>query len=198
MFDEKLTPEQLRKRFEEWGKSIKSGVYDKGGSMSHPVLRRRVGFVVLGGLYPQYEKLSEEEIIGFESILREKIIELYHYDIIAAQKIIEGYVSDDSFLYFRCWLISQGQNIFKQTLNNPDYLADIVEKNRIYDLEDLLYVTTIAFEKKTGRKEDENFPRDICDKKGLNYDLVFSPPKGDDWEEKNLPIRFPKLFNKMK
>lgn len=152
----------------------------------------------IGLLQEKLENLSEEDIIEFESILREKIIEANHYNVIAAQKIIEGFVSDDSFLYFRCWLISQGQKIFEDTIKNPDNLADIVKKNRNYEIEDLLYVTTFAFEKKTGREEDENFPRDVCIEKGLDYDMLPNQTKGENWEEKDLPIRFPKLFNKMK
>jgi len=53
-----------------------------------------------------------EQIIEFEIIFRRLIIEVDEFKIMGAQKIIEGYVSDDSYLYFRCWLIGKGEKIY--------------------------------------------------------------------------------------
>jgi hypothetical protein len=51
-------------------------------------------------------KLSQQDIIDFECLLRERIIECDNSDLIAALKIISGGVSDDSYLYLRCWLLT--------------------------------------------------------------------------------------------
>jgi hypothetical protein len=50
-------------------------------------------------------KYSESDIILFEEILRKKIIEADHFNVMIAQKIMTGEISDDSYLYFICWII---------------------------------------------------------------------------------------------
>ena len=118
------------------------------------------------------------------------------FKILAAEKIIEGEVSDDSYLYFRCWLIGQGEKTFTETLKNPDYLADFVNKETFSEFEELMYVATTAFEQKTGKQEDDNFPRSIADKKGISYDFNTPPTKGTDWKVEELPKLYPKLWAK--
>lgn len=139
---------------------------------------------------------SLQEIIDFEVSFRKAIIEADDFKVMAAQKIIDGYVSDDSYLYFRCWLISQGKVVFSETLKNPDYLANIVNTNEHCSFEELMYVATKAYSQKTGEEEDETFPREIATKRGLNYDFGAPPTKGIDWTEEELPILYPKLWAK--
>jgi hypothetical protein len=139
-------------------------------------------------------KSPSEDIINFELILRELIFECDDYKIMAIQKIIEGSVSDDTYLYFRCWLISKGEEVFKNTLKNPDSLVDIISKNSYTQFEDLLYVTTRAYLQKNNKKqEDESFPRIIAIKKGLDYDSG-EHTKGIDWTYEQLPQLYPKLW----
>src|SRR5215467_16340033 len=77
-------------------------------------------------------RLSQQDIIDFEFLLRERIIECDYYDLIAALKIICGGVSDDSYLYFRCWLIGKGRRILRFAIPTaavgepPDRAADKV------------------------------------------------------------------------
>ena len=150
-------------------------------------------------LEKELEKLSEEEIIEFECILREKIILANHFDIMAAQKIIFDYVSDDTYLDFRCALISLGQEKFEEIIQNPDNLHKFIEPDEnLYfpDYGDLFYIPTKVFEKKTGKKEDKNFPRDICSQRGLDY---YKPAqKGRRWKGSELSQRLPGLWKKFK
>lgn len=140
-------------------------------------------------------ELEPEQIVSFECIMRELLMEADHFNIIAAQKIIDGYVSDDTYLYFRCWLVAQGETIFTNILQNPDTLASILDEG-YQDFEGLLYVATTAFEKQTGKtQEDETFPRSIADAQGLDYDFG-SETKGEDWAENQLPKMLPKLWKK--
>jgi hypothetical protein len=146
------------------------------------------------------EKLSNytaDEIVEFEIIFRQLVIEADDFKVMAAEKIIEGWVTDDQYLYFRCWLIGQGEKTFTETLKNPDYLADLVDKQTSSDFEELMYVATTAFEQKTGKKEeDDSFPRSIAIKKGLDYDFGAPPTKGIDWTTEQLPKLYPKLWTK--
>lgn len=141
------------------------------------------------------EKLEPEQITEFECILREYLLEADHFNIMAAQRIIDGYVSDDTYLYFRCWLIGQGEAVFTNALQNADTLASVVI-DPYQDFEALLYVATQAFGKRTGRaEEDATFPRAVAAARGLHYDLG-SETKGEDWTENQLPKMLPKLWNK--
>lgn len=139
---------------------------------------------------------SLDEIKEFEIIFRELIIEADDFKVMAAQKIIQDWVSDDSYLYFRCWLIGQGQKTFEETLKNPDYLADIVSKDTDTNLEELLYIATTAYSKITGKEEDETFPRDVAREKGLDYDFAAPPTKGTEWTVDQLPELYPRLWSK--
>jgi len=141
------------------------------------------------------KEYSPEQIVAFEIILRQYIIEADDFKIMAAAKIIQESVSDDSYLYFRCWLISQGEKTFLGALKNPDTLADKVNRDSETDFEDLIYVSTDAFRSKTGKsEEDETFPRDVAYSKGLDYDFGAPPTKGTDWTIDELPKLYPKLW----
>lgn len=146
------------------------------------------------------EKLATynlEQIIEFEVIFRKLIIEADDFKIMGAQKIIEGYVSDDSYLYFRCWLIGKGEKIYTETLKNPEFLSENINEDEESNFEELMYVATTAFKIKTGKKEeDETFPRDIAIGKGLDYDFGAPPTKGVVWKEEELPKTYPKLWEK--
>ena len=142
------------------------------------------------------EKHSLEEIKNFEIVFRQCIFDADDYKVMAAQKIITNYVSDDSYLYFRCWLIGQGRQVYTETLKNTDYLANIVHKGDLCSWEGLMYVATDAYSSKTGKEEDETFPRNIASKMGLDYDLGPPPTKGTDWTQEQLPALLPKLWMK--
>jgi hypothetical protein len=147
-------------------------------------------------------KLTEytlDQIIDFEKIFRIQVIEADDYKVMAAQKIIEGWVTDDPYLYFRCWLIGQGEKTFKETLKSPEYLADIVSPGMNTQFEDLLYVATKAYFQKTGKnEEDETCPRSKAIKDGLDYDFGAPPTKGTDWTTDQLPKLYPKLWSKFR
>jgi Protein of unknown function (DUF4240) len=122
-------------------------------------------------------KLSQQDIIDFECLLRERIIECDNYDLIAALKIISGGVSDDSYLYLRCWLIGKGRRIFESALRQADSISDALGDAEVPDFEGLLYVATKAYEIKTGKKEDSTFPRSVCLARGLITTSMLLPPR---------------------
>lgn len=147
-------------------------------------------------LIKNLEKYEPAQIIEFECLLRQQIFDADNFKIMAAQKIIDGSVSDDSYLYFRCWLIGQGRDAFTKALHNPDSLADIDTEEVYPDFESLLYVATQAYHTKIGREEeDETFPRDVARARGLDYDGA-TQTKGEDWTEEQLPTLLPKLWAK--
>ncbi|TVT40053.1 DUF4240 domain-containing protein [Hymenobacter setariae] len=156
----------------------------------------------VGSLDSQETKLIEalaqhslDDIVDFERLFRQYILAADDFGIIAAQKIIQGWVSDDSYLYSRCWLISQGEQVFFEALRNPDALAELAATQGNTDFEPLLYVADKAFAVLTGMEEDESFPRNIAYEQGLDYDGS-TETKDEDWTEEQLPALLPRLWSK--
>ncbi|TGE21657.1 DUF4240 domain-containing protein [Hymenobacter aquaticus] len=146
-------------------------------------------------LSEQLATLEPAQIIEFECRLRENLREADDYGILAALKIMDGYVSDDSYLYFRAWLVGQGEAVFRSALQQADSLAQVAQEG-YQEFENLLYVATEAFGRRTGRPaEDESFPRSVAAERGLDYDLG-SETKGTDWREEQLPKLLPRLWKK--
>lgn len=140
-------------------------------------------------------KKDEKEIIGFECTLRELLIRAYHYNVMAVQKIVEGSVSDDSFLYFRCKLILYGRITFENAINNPNYIFERIDPNVSGEL--LLSVADTAFKIKFGNETQKTLPREYASNV-IDYDFGDYDVQGKDWEEADIPKRYSKLWKAYK
>lgn len=140
--------------------------------------------------------LEENEIIEFEFRFREALSKSAHYNVMAAAKIINGFVSDDSFLYFRCRLIAEGKELFFEAIENPEVIADADIKELDFSGEDMLYIADNAFLKKFGDETEKALPRDVAFDY-FNYDEG-EEIKGEDWKEEELPIKYPNLWKRYK
>lgn len=121
-----------------------------------------------------------------------------------AAYIILGGCSDDSFDYFRAWLISQGENIYKKTIQNPEILAKLIpkayeEEGIIPEFEDFINVGFEAFSRvKTGKAGDSDElyhsfleALEQFGYKSKRQDIEF------DWENENdLKRLYPKLWKR--
>ncbi|MCK9451229.1 MAG: DUF4240 domain-containing protein [Bacteroidales bacterium] len=140
--------------------------------------------------------LEESKIIEFEYRFREALSKSARYNIMAAAKIVNDYVSDDSFLYFRCRLIAEGKELFHKAIENPEVIA----KSNIQELEfggeEMLYIADHAFIKKLGGDTGEELPRDKAFDY-LNYDEG-EEIEGEDWKEEELPFKYPELWKRYK
>jgi Protein of unknown function (DUF4240) len=140
--------------------------------------------------------LNENCIIEFEYRFREAILKSAHYNVMAAVKIINGFVSDDSFLYFRCRLIAEGKELFNKSIENPEVIAETPIQELEFSGEDMLYVADNAFLQKFGEETEKALPKDIAFVY-LNYDEE-EDIKGEDWKEEELPMKYPKLWKRYK
>ncbi|WP_026038888.1 DUF4240 domain-containing protein [Myroides injenensis] len=120
-------------------------------------------------------RLSKEDIIVFEKMVQEKLHELYKASVAELFVIIsnevfakdgeevefEDYVSDDEFIYFRCWIILQGREVFENVKKDIMLFSKYVDILNINDWwgENLLYVGDCAYELKEGI-EDSSEIRD--------------------------------------
>jgi hypothetical protein len=94
-------------------------------------------------------KYTEQDIVQFEEILANK---LYQLDTIAHARNIgeEGYVDENSyfsadwFLYSRCAVVANGQELYDSVLLQPKYFPKDIE------FESLLLIGPEAYERKTG------------------------------------------------
>jgi len=150
----------------------------------------------------QLTKLTPDQIQQFEIIFQQMNQKASTWNNFAAHTIIEGGSSDDTYYYFRCWLISLGQKNFDETLKDPDYLASLdIPINKKYGygeaiFEELIPMSDKAYSIVTGKQtEDETFPRAFAQKKGLFYDSN-TDIKGKEWTDDDLPKIAPKLYKK--
>ena len=143
----------------------------------------------LDRLYDLLSGLDPRETIFFDMIFHQLLAESYRWDLWGAAYIIsEGMCSDDSFDYFRSWLISMGQEFYENALKNPDSLADSAGQPGIEDIffEEFAHVASNVYMEKT--EEDMPDP----------HISLPASPLGDQWQEEpaDLSRRFPKLWAK--
>lgn len=79
-------------------------------------------------IYLELEKLSVDELIGFKYCLIKFEVMAYSPSLWAAAYLVKNGCSDDGFEYFRYWLISRGEAVYKKALTDPDSLADEYKK----------------------------------------------------------------------
>ncbi len=104
-------------------------------------------------LIKEIEKLSPKEIIGFRLRTDKLLYDTYNSEMWCAGYIMNGGCSDDSFEYFRCWVISRGKEIYYNAKAKPDSLINAVQTDvEFYDFESFWYVALQAFENKTGKE----------------------------------------------
>jgi len=111
--------------------------------------------------------------------------------------------SDDGFEYFRCWLISQGKDVFENALRNPDSLvkafAKLKQTDNIPELEEMLYVCTQAYTMKFQLTEDEGMEQYSEVQHKLSTSVFSLPEITFDWneeDEESMKKICPNVFKK--
>ncbi len=131
-------------------------------------------------LYDRLSPLSEDELFGF-SYWWEHFHDIsYRQDLWAAAYIYRGGCGDDSFDYFRFWLITQGREVFYNAMKNADSLCDIfatVTDDDITDEESDYLVMDIL----NRRNNDSNY-FDLASRK-YKMPQEILPEMEFEWEE---------------
>ena len=147
-------------------------------------------------LVRRIQKLNPKDIVGFRLRTDKLLYDTYNSEMWCAGYIMNGGCSDDSFEYFRNWVVSKGKDVYYMAKQNPDTLIEQVDKDaEYYDFEDFWYVALVAFKNKTGKDlydfiDDDNFKF----KEGHYPNFDFT------WEEENpesLKAICPNLFDRM-
>ncbi|WP_065409045.1 DUF4240 domain-containing protein [Pseudobacillus wudalianchiensis] len=148
---------------------------------------------------------SINEILDFEFHFQGFMNESYQSQLWAAAYILMGGCSDDTFDYFRGWLIGQGEEVYNKVMQNHEYLAKYISEENLDEEglpqnEELLSVGADAYTlKKTG---DIEWNSDVYDEllEELNRRGIGSAADDIDldWEEdeEELEKLFPLLWKR--
>src|SRR5262245_4107015 len=82
-------------------------------------------------LTEEMRKITTDEIIQFDRRFFHFAGRAYRNDLWAAAYWFSGGCSDDGFMDFRSSLISLGKTMYFQVLNDPDSIADILDRPNI-------------------------------------------------------------------
>ncbi len=171
----------------------------------------------VGGWHGMYEPL-QAELSGLDVtdimtwyLIFEKYRELaYKQKLWAAAAAMMNGCSDDSFDYFRGWLIAQGKDVYLAALRDPDSLADVEAVKRFaqevkeskgmtplkgyYEeprFEKILVVADYAFQRKTG---NVGFYRYVFNSsllvmtcQAIEREIVYAPDMDVAWFDIDLP-----------
>jgi len=101
-------------------------------------------------------KLSVDDVGKYERTFDHEMRRSYAWNLWGADYVIHGGASDDSFEYFRCWIISKGKSFFEHVLADPDTIADLVETKPgdVLEFEQFAYVARKVWAQKTGNKSN--------------------------------------------
>lgn len=153
-------------------------------------------------------ELPVDDIHEFARILWLKKVEAYRADVWEAASLVACGCGDDSFTDFHNWLIAQGQFVYEKTLENPDNLADFVEKKGRFDIFECWIHRTpeMAYARKTqlphscytlrlfGPNAADGTQQPIPDPMyGYPYKPVLAVPLAPEDE---LPVKYPRIFAK--
>lgn len=134
---------------------------------------------------------EEKEILGFELTFRELIEKSYHYNVIGLLKVMQGSITDDSMLYFRCNLILHGKELFYKIIQNPNNLSCKINNNNY--AEHLLSVTDSAYIKRFGTNTDKELPSKIASTY-IDYNNEDYPLLGMPWNDNDFTKRYASLI----
>jgi hypothetical protein len=144
----------------------------------------------IAALATELSKLTPAEIEAFGAVFDHLLAETYSWDLWGAAYVIMGGASDDSFAYFRVWLISRGRDVFEAAQANPDELAALMpaDFDGIPEFELLAYVAPEVWAEKTS-----DDPATMPTKPDMAYS---NEPKGKRFDEspEDLANRYPRLW----
>ncbi|MBY8876485.1 DUF4240 domain-containing protein [Actinacidiphila acidipaludis] len=139
-------------------------------------------------LVERLAQLDPEAVLDFARHFETRFARAFRWDLWGAADIMLGGADEESFDYFRCWLIGQGRHVFEGALAAPDDLAVLVpefDPDADGDAEDLGYAADEAYEQLTAvRLPDLELP-------------VQEAPEGDPLDlddEAAMAARFPHLW----
>lgn len=150
-------------------------------------------------LTAELEKLTPKEVIGFRLRTDKLLFDSYTSNLWCANYVISNGAADDSFDYFRCWLISRGKEAYYKTQENPDNLVNLVgNEPHAYDFEGFWYVANNAFKNLTHKEVESYVDYEKFTTTDEHYPILEFNWSVDDPKtmEKVCPVLFKKFWKK--
>ncbi|MFF2039165.1 DUF4240 domain-containing protein [Kitasatospora sp. NPDC058170] len=135
-------------------------------------------------------QLTPDDVVDFARLFEARFQRAYRTDLWGAAYLLLDGASEDTFDYFRCWLIGQGREVFEGGLYEPDDLADLLpefDEEEDGEAEDLGYAADEAHEQLTGLPLPDVGERQPARPSGAGLD--FDDPDA-------MAKRFPKLWER--
>ncbi|WP_405592569.1 DUF4240 domain-containing protein [Streptomyces sp. NBC_01190] len=104
-------------------------------------------------LVEKLAQLDPDSVVDFARHFETRFLRAFTWELWGAADVMLGGADDESFDYFRCWLIAQGRHVFEGALSAPDDLAELAESfdaETDGDAEDVGYAADEAYEQLTG------------------------------------------------
>lgn len=117
-------------------------------------------------------KYTPEQIFTFACIQRDLVSNLMCKPVEVAYFAIEGrplrdnttlYAGDDGYWGFLYWLVAQGEQVYAETLNDPDYLSGVVDKGAMMNMELAATVADEVYFEKTGNEMPDLPPLELTE-----------------------------------
>jgi hypothetical protein len=147
---------------------------------------------VISALAANLEELPAADVIGFQNTLERKLADAYTFPLLAANFIIQSYVSDDVFEDFRAWLVSQGRERFEAAVADPASICDWLKRKEVDDIngEAMLLVAQRAYEE---HGDEEEFEARIVHPRTVKFKQDW--PENADGYQKRWPRLFETFWN---
>ena len=150
---------------------------------------------------------SPQDILDWHLILREYENAAYRNDLWAACIALGAHASDDGFIDFRTWLISQGKNTYMDAMRDPDTLAANPHSGKEMNFEAFASCAIDAYRQKLNLTDRDGImkPYNDLDKHKLSDQLVkdiqSEIPQHPDTPSIYLPrdysAQFPRIWKRM-
>jgi hypothetical protein len=134
-------------------------------------------------LKTELAKLGDDDVFAFGAAFHLELIRLNRWPVWDVGYVAAGGMSDDSFHYFRSWLIGKGSAAVEQAVSDPDGLVAYLDDSDL-DNELLEYVAI-----------------DLLDERGIDSDPRDSSPESADDpprgvqvdDETSLAVHYPRV-----
>jgi hypothetical protein len=141
-------------------------------------------------LTAELRRLSPEEVVAFAMRFDDCENRAYRWELWGAAYWLHGGCGNDGFMDFRANLISLGRENYDRVLENPDTLAELVDRPDIpyMQAEGFQYLAGTVYEEQTGRRLSEHFDR---------FPEPPGEPAGERWDfgdDDECARRFPRLY----
>jgi hypothetical protein len=153
------------------------------GLIATHVKRRRDGSIDVKRLRDVLVKMPPPKILAFHQRCLTYYFKSYTWPLWAAAYLIHDGAPDDTFAYFRSWLIGQGRDVFTAAMKDPDSLVKVATPEALDD--ELYHIGSKVFESVAGKRPPDSafkLPK-------LNKRLDFNDARA-------MERAYPKLFRK--